>query len=59
MVKITTACVNKLAYTSSSGGKICLTIKVLENLGGKCSTLERRRGRAGAGSYSLTVEGRI
>lgn len=58
MVKSMAACVNKLAYTSSSGGKICLTSKVLENMGEKCSTL-KRRGRAGAGGYSLTVEVRI
>lgn len=31
---VTTACVNKLANTLSSGGEICLSSKVLENRGG-------------------------
>lgn len=31
---VTTACVNKLVYTSSSGGEVCLSSKVLENMVG-------------------------
>lgn len=34
IIKIMTACVNKFAYTSSSSGEICLTIKVVENMRG-------------------------
>lgn len=44
MVKITTVRVHKLAYTSSLGGGICLTMKVLENMGGKSLKEKKRKG---------------